>query len=103
MKGCIILAIFVIHGLSAGVFRQISQTTSRCCLFTRSVLNVEVKGSVANFTVIQAQVGAKKLNEMRVNLRRGVVNNIIIVKTKGYGGLEGILIYQEIWGLTGVT
>jgi hypothetical protein len=53
--------------------------------------------------VIQSQVGAKKLNEMRVNLRRGVVNNIIIVKTKGYGGLAGNLVCQETGSLTSVT
>ena len=32
-------------------------------------------------------VGVKKLNEMRMNPRRGVVNNFSIVKINGYSGL----------------
>jgi hypothetical protein len=45
-------------------------------------------------------VGAKKLNEMRVNPRRGVVNNISVVKTEGFCGLAGYLVYQETRSLT---
>ena len=47
------------------------------------VLSDKVKGATANVLRVVAMVGVKKLNEMRVNPCRSVVNNFSIVKTDG--------------------
>jgi len=51
------------------------------------VLSDKVKGAAAVLRVV-TMVGVKKLNEMRVNPCRSVVNNLGIVKIKGWAVLR---------------
>ena len=53
------------------------------------VLSDKVKGTAATYSGKQvAMVGVKKLNEKRVNPCRSVVNNLGIVKIKGWAVLR---------------
>ena len=93
----------MIHGLSAGIVQTNQSNRLEVLSFHGTVLSVKVKGTTPFVQVVIAMVGAKKLNEMRVNLRRGVVNNISIVKTEGYCGLAGYLVDQETGSLICIT
>jgi hypothetical protein len=63
--------------------------------FRGLVLSDKVKGATAvaclptgRYCEYVAMVGAKKLNEMRLNPCRSVVNNFSMVKTEGWAVLQ---------------
>lgn len=51
--------------------------------FHELVLNVKVKDITGVCMPSNIMVGAKKLNEMRMNPRRGAVNNLIYCQNQG--------------------